>query len=197
MMNSGKRCVRIWVDYRRFPEQKSSIRIFPPVDPMRMQLEIQLRAAIREAVNRSSRKPFLWGGLKGYEQWKACPALKDLPVTPLLTNNPYLGLLRSRVEWVLAKNHTAAEDLKQAYQLLLAVARCFHYPPPDLTAEADPKPSRLTVAEEMTRIIQQTQPTGRSNTLNSAYWGNSNAVGNCLERNSYTVTAILASLKII
>ena len=35
---------------------------------MRLQLETQLRAAIREAVNRGSRKPFLWGGLKGYEQ---------------------------------------------------------------------------------------------------------------------------------
>jgi len=126
-----------------------------------MTLEIQLRAAIREAVNRGSRKPFLWGGLKGYEQLESiAQALKDLS-TPLLTNNPYLGLLRSRVEWVLAKNHTVAEDLKQAYQLLLAVARCFHYPPAQPDREADSKPNRHIVAEEMTWIIQETQPTGR------------------------------------
>jgi hypothetical protein len=126
-----------------------------------MTLEIQLRAAIREAVNRGSRKPFLWGGLKGYEQLESiAQALKDLP-TFWLTNNPYLDLLRSRVEWVLAKNHATAEDLKQAYQLLLAVTRCFHYPPPRSDHQADPKPNRHTVAEEMTRIIQETQPTGR------------------------------------
>ena len=126
-----------------------------------MQLEIQLRAAIREAVNRGSRKPFFWGGLKGYEQLESIAhALRDLPA-PLLTYDDYLGLLRSRVEWVLAKNRTVAEDLKQAYQLLLAVARCFHYPPARSDCEADPKPNRHTVAEEMTRIIQETQPTDR------------------------------------
>jgi len=44
---------------------------------------------------------------------------------------------------------------------LLAVTRCFHYPPPRSDHQADPKPNRHTVAEEMTRIIQETQPTGR------------------------------------
>ena len=128
---------------------------------MRVRLEIQLRAAIREAVNRSSRKPFLWGGLKGYEQLESiAQALESLP-TPLLTNNPYLRLLRSRVAWVLAKNRAVAKDLKQAYQLLLAVARCFHYPPVPSAGKADQKPTPPTVAEEMTRIIQYTQPTGR------------------------------------
>ena len=75
-----------------------------------MQLEIQLRAAIREAVNRGSRKPFFWGGLKGYEQLESiAQALEDLPI-PLLTHDDYLDLLRSRVERVLTKNRTVAED---------------------------------------------------------------------------------------
>lgn len=126
-----------------------------------MQLEIQLRAAIREAVNRGSRKPFLWGGLKGFEQLESiAQALADLP-TPLLTNDEYLDLLRSRIEQVLTKNRAAAADLKQAYQLLLAVARGLQYPPARSDHEADPKPNRQTVAEAITRLIQETQPTGQ------------------------------------
>ena len=125
-----------------------------------MRLETQLRAAIREAVNRGSRKPFLWGGLKGYEQLESiAQALEDLP-TPLLTHDKYLDLLRSRVEQVLTKNRTVAEDLKQAYQLLLAVARCLHYPPIKSHLEVDHKPTRPTVAAAMTRLIQETQPMG-------------------------------------
>jgi len=30
-------------------------------------MEAHVRVAIRDAVNRRSRKPFYWGGLKGYE----------------------------------------------------------------------------------------------------------------------------------
>ena len=36
-----------------------------------MDLEAQIRVAVRDAVNRKSRKPFYWGGLKGYEQLEA------------------------------------------------------------------------------------------------------------------------------
>ena len=125
-----------------------------------MQLEGQLCAAIREAVNRGSRKPFLWGGLKGYEQLESiAQALENLP-TPPLTHDEYLDLLRSRVERVLTQNHTVAEDLKQAYQLLLAVARCLHYPPIKSDRKVENKPTRQTVDEAITRLIQETQPTG-------------------------------------
>ena len=125
---------------------------------MRMQLEIQLRAAIREAVNRGSRKPFFWGGLKGYEQLESIA--QALELEDLLAHDKYLDLLRSQVERVLTKNRTVAEDLKQAYQLLLAVARGLHYPPTHSDHEADHKPTRQTVAEAITRLIQETQPTG-------------------------------------
>lgn len=36
-----------------------------------MQVEVQIRMAIRDAVNRASRKPFYWGGLVGYRQLEA------------------------------------------------------------------------------------------------------------------------------
>lgn len=127
---------------------------------MQVELETQLRSAIREAVNRSSRKPFFWGGLKGYEQLESiAQALEDLPAL-LLTHHAYLNLLRSRVKRVLAKNRTVAEDLKQAYQLLLAVTRCLQYPPTRSDRQADPKPTPQSVSEAITRLIQETQPTG-------------------------------------
>jgi hypothetical protein len=160
MASCAKASARIWVGCRRFLNKSRSIRIPPPLDPLRVRLETLLRAAIREAVNRGSRKPFLWGGLKGYEQLESiAQALEDLP-TLRLTHDKYLDLLRSRVERVLTKNRTVAEDLKQAYQLLLAVARCLHYPPTHSDREADHKPTRQAVAEAITRLIQETQPTG-------------------------------------
>lgn len=123
---------------------------------MKLQLEIQLRAAIREAVNRGSRKPFLWGGLKGYEQLESiAQALEDL-----LTPDEYLDLLRSRVERVLTQNRAVAKDLKQAYQLLLAVARGLQYPPIKSDRKVADKPTRQTVSEAITRLIQESQPTG-------------------------------------
>lgn len=126
---------------------------------MRVKLETQLRAAIREAVNLGSRKPFFWGGLKGYEQLESiAQVLEDL--STLSREMDDLGVLRSRVKRVLTKNRTVAQDLKQAYQLLLAVARCLHYPPAHSDRKRDPQPSRQQVAEEMTRIIQDTHPTG-------------------------------------
>jgi hypothetical protein len=36
-----------------------------------MKIEREVRNAIRDAVNRASRKPFYWGGLKGYQQLEA------------------------------------------------------------------------------------------------------------------------------
>jgi len=33
-----------------------------------VEIEDQFRMAIRDAVNRANRKPFYWGGLKGYRQ---------------------------------------------------------------------------------------------------------------------------------
>jgi len=42
-----------------------------PRDAGLIRLETQIRQAIRDAVNRNSRKPFYWGGLAGYQQLEA------------------------------------------------------------------------------------------------------------------------------
>ena len=46
-----------------------------------MEIEAQFRMAIRDAVNRTTRKPFYWGGLKGYRQLDSiAQALHSMPV---------------------------------------------------------------------------------------------------------------------
>jgi hypothetical protein len=62
-----------------------------------MGIESLIRQAIRDALNRNSRKPFVWGGLKGYEQLEAiAEGMDQIPGTEL--GSPYLALLRARVE---------------------------------------------------------------------------------------------------
>ncbi len=125
-----------------------------PRDPILIQLESLIRQAIRDALNRSSRKPFVWGGLQGYEQLEAIAQGLDQTQEASL-ESPYLALLRARVERVLAKNRTVVEDLKQAHHLLLQVAQGLDYP------SSDQKVTRQQVANEINRLIQETKPSGK------------------------------------
>ncbi|MHC5862842.1 hypothetical protein [Nostoc sp.] len=57
-----------------------------------MALESQIRAAIRDCVNRISRKPFQWGGLIGYQQLSAIGSiLRSISCRGIDTD--YLSLL--------------------------------------------------------------------------------------------------------
>jgi hypothetical protein len=123
-------------------------------------IETQVRQAIRDAVNRSSRKPFNWGGLSGYEQLEA--AAKGLDqIQGINYESDYLLCLRSRVERVLTKNKTVAEDLKRAHEILFQVAQCLRYPPSAQELVFDEEVGSLLVAHEMTKLIEETRPSGR------------------------------------
>jgi hypothetical protein len=140
-------------------------RIPPPCNPeiardaVLIGIETQVRQAIRDAVNRNSRKPFAWGGLSGYEQLEAIFQGMAQIREPSLENN-YLQLLRTRVERVLVKNRTAAEDLKKAHQILLQVSDCLRYPPAAQGLQHDQVSSQL-VAQEMTKLIRETSASGK------------------------------------
>jgi hypothetical protein len=111
-------------------------------------------------VNRSSRKPFAWGGLSGYQQLEAMiMGLDQIRETNLESN--YLLQLRTRVERVLAKNKTVAEDLKRAHQILLQIAQCLRYPPSTQELQFDGQISSQLVAQEMTKLIEETRPSGK------------------------------------
>lgn len=132
-----------------------------------MRIETQIRLAIRDAVNRNSRKPFYWGGLAGYQQLEAiAQALRQ--VTDANGESRYLQLLTRRVDRVLTKNRTLAEDLRTAHQWLRQIAGCLRYPPQsrqeeEQSASNDPETelNSQKVTHEMEDLIHQFCPTGK------------------------------------
>ena len=76
------------------------------------EIEDQFRLAIRDAVNRASRKPFYWGGLKGYRQLESiAQALHTMP----MTENAFLRRLTQQVDRALENNRRLAETLDKTY----------------------------------------------------------------------------------
>ena len=90
------------------------------------EMEEQFRMAIRDAVNRAMRKPFYWGGLKGYRQLESiAQALHSMPVP----RDAYFVRLIQQVDRVLEKNCTLAGTIDKAFTWLLRISACLHYPP--------------------------------------------------------------------
>jgi hypothetical protein len=120
-----------------------------------MEIETQVRVAVRDALNRKSRKPFYWGGLKGYEQLDAiAQALGE--VADEEPETAYLRRLKGQVERVVEAYQANAEDLREAHTWLRRIADCLRYPPanfapgPDLTSEK--------VKQEMDELLRSFQP---------------------------------------
>ena len=112
------------------------------------EMEDQFRMAIRDAVNRATRKPFYWGGLKGYRQLESiAQALHTMPVS----GNAYFGRLIQQVDRVLEKNRILAETIDKAYTWLLRISACLHYPP-RLYLDA-PVPTRHQVKQDMQALL--------------------------------------------
>ena len=124
-------------------------------DPTLIAIERQIRRGIRDAVNRSSRKPFRWGGLTGYQQLEALE--QELGRTAASGfENDYLRQLLGQVERAVTNNRTLAEDVREAHIWTQRIAACLRYP-----ANAKPETRRPTgqqVADEMNRLLQQFQP---------------------------------------
>jgi hypothetical protein len=118
-------------------------------------------------VNRNSRKPFYWGGLDGYQQLEAiAQALGQ--VADVDKESHYLRQLLRRVDYVLVRNRTLAEDLLAARQWLRKIAGCLRYPPKPCKREnrsASHEPemdlSSQKVAREVEDLIGQFNPTGK------------------------------------
>jgi len=110
--------------------------------------------AIRDAVNRSTRKPFAWGGLAGYQQLEAIDqALTQL--TTLFPERSYFQQLSKQVKRALDKNRTLADNVKEAHQWLRQISACLRYP--QRSFSVDPVNSRQ-VAREMETLIDSFDP---------------------------------------
>jgi hypothetical protein len=133
-----------------------STRRFPLLarDPERQQIEQQIRLAIRDAVNRSTRKPFSWGGLSGYQQLQAIDqALTEL--TSVYPESVYFQKLSKQVKRVLDKNRTLANNVKEAHQWLRKIAACLRYPQ---QSYSDNPLSSRQVAREMDELLDGFKP---------------------------------------
>ena len=85
-------------------------------------------------MNRKSRKPFYWGGLKGYEQLEAvAQALAEVPRDEPETD--YLRRLKMQVDRVVEAYRVNVEDLREAHMWLRKIADCLRYPPSHATPE--------------------------------------------------------------
>jgi hypothetical protein len=124
-------------------------------DAALMGIEAQVRVAIRDAMNRKSRKPFYWGGLKGYEQLEAiAQALEEVPSDEPETG--YLQRLKMRVDRVVEAYGVNVEDLREAHTWLRRIADCLRYPPSDHASE--PSLTGEQVKREMEALLQSFQP---------------------------------------
>ncbi len=120
-----------------------------------MTIEGQIRVAIRDAVNRPSRKPFYWGGLKGYQQLQAIgQALQE--VSPDEPETSYLQRLTMQVERAVEKSRSLAQDVQAAHTQLRRIAQCLRYPSP--SDEAETPLSSQQVKQEMETLLEEFQP---------------------------------------
>ncbi len=118
-------------------------------------IEQQVRCAIRDAVTRTSRKPFTWGGLAGYDQLGAiAQALHRLPSD---TETAYLRSLLAQLDRALDVNQPLADDIRAAHTELRRIADCLHYPPDGTPAPAVPTTSHM-INQAMDALLAQFRP---------------------------------------
>jgi hypothetical protein len=114
-----------------------------------LEIEDRFRMAIRDAVNRSTRKPFYWGGLKGYRQLESiAQALHSMPVS----ENAFFSRLSQQVDRTLKHNRQLAETLDKTYTWFLRIAACLRYPP--RSHLGTPAPTGYQVKQEMEELIR-------------------------------------------
>lgn len=112
------------------------------------------RRAIRDALNRASRKPFQLGGLRGYDQLLGI----EQHLQRRRGSDPYLNLLHDRVQCALAATRTEAEQVRQMHTFLTQVE---HYlteaPRPSIRTEkcgtVVPAPGSQAVQQELERMF--------------------------------------------
>lgn len=118
-----------------------------------MKIETQVRAAIRDAVNRASRKPFFWGGLKGYQQLQHIA--EGLHQEEALAKSDFFQRLRLQVDRTLSQNQALAAELAQAHNWLLKTAACLRYPQTSYSASERRKLNSQQVAVDMENLLEQ------------------------------------------
>jgi len=122
-----------------------------------------MRQAIRDAVNQSSRKPFHWGGLCGYQQLEAiAQILSTLPEN--VDEAGYLRQVLSQVNRVLERNRKQAQNLAETHHWLCRVANCLNDPPSATGQTSD------QVAAGMDALIDSFHPDAKTQSPQAQLW---------------------------
>ena len=122
-----------------------------------------------DAVNRKSRKPFYWGGLKGYQQLEAIAcSLQPIAGTP--AESTYFHQLRKQVKRTLEQNQSLAEELAQAHTWLRRIAACLRYPHADPSREESSVTSQ-EIAQEMEALLQEFSQAAQHKTILMRLYG--------------------------
>lgn len=161
-------------------------------DRVLMNLEAQVRVTVRDAVNWKSRRPFFWGGSKGYEQLEAiAQVLRSVPSDEPGTG--YLRYLGVRVERVVERNRVMAQDLQEAHTWLRRIAECLRYPPSSFstTGTSQAPLTSEQIRREMEELLQSFQPDLKRRPAQAALhgawhrlWEDSGAVSRYLMNNT-------------
>ena len=117
-----------------------------------MEIETNIRTAVRDAVNRESRKPFYWGGLKGYQQLDAIASVFH-GMVGMPAGTTYFQQLIKQVDRSLEQNRELADGLHEAHTWLCKIAACLRYPPRSYPDFDDVTSQQ--VAKEMENLLQQ------------------------------------------
>lgn len=128
-------------------------------------IEEHIRCAIRDAVNRSSRKPFSWGGLTGYDQLDAIEqALHQLPHEK---ETAYLRSLLPQLARALSLNEALADDVRAAHTQLRIIAACLHYPANEIARTTVPGRGQA-VRQAMECLLAEFRPDPKSQRAQAA-----------------------------
>jgi hypothetical protein len=114
-----------------------------------LEIEGQFRLAIRDAVNRATRKPFYWGGLKGYRQLESIAQVLHTMQVP---ENAFFSRLIRQVDRTLDNNRQLAETMDKTYTWFLRIASCLRYPPRLYVGV--PAPTSSQVKQEMEELLR-------------------------------------------
>jgi len=130
--------------------------------------QTQCGASVRDAVHRASRKPFYWGGLKGYQQLEAiADVLHQMKGT--LAENDFFQRLIMQVDRVLAQNQALATELEEAHTWLRKVAACLRYPKTSYTEAEWQMINSQQVADAMEELLEQLHQESQNKSILSKF----------------------------
>ncbi len=128
----------------------------------------RIRMGIRDTANRSTLKPFCWGGLAGYQQLGTW--VEELRgVLAAAPENPYLRQLLTQTEWAVNSNRTLAQDVGEAFGWVRRIADCLGYGKPAETATEARTSGQVAAAMET--LLDQFRPDFKRRPAQAALYG--------------------------